>query len=219
MIKFNFTDTATLSASVSGSGQLIKDGIGVLTLTGNNTYTGATTVNAGVLLAGSAGAFSPASAFTVNTGAVLDLGGFDNAVGSLSGSGVVQNSATSEVPTSPTNAAVTAALPANTLTVGGNNTSTTFSGTLQDGTNVLALNKVGTGTLVLTGTNTYTGSDHDQRRNAPARRWRHDRKHRRGCHRQRDFGLRSERRSHLCRSDQWHGQRSTEWDRNTCCSG
>ena len=107
------------------------------------------------------GAFSPASAFTVNTGAVLDLGGFDNAVGSLSGSGVVQNSpqifSALRWPPDPAPASAT-------LTVGGNNASTTFSGTLQDGSSVLAFNKVGTGTLALTGTNTYTGATRGESR-------------------------------------------------------
>ena len=42
------------------------------------------------------------------------------------------------------------------LTVGGDNTSTTFSGILE-GPGTLSLTKVGTGTLTLTGTNTYTG--------------------------------------------------------------
>ena len=43
------------------------------------------------------------------------------------------------------------------LTTGGNNTSTTFSGVIQDGAGVTGLTKVGTGTFTLTGANTYTG--------------------------------------------------------------
>jgi fibronectin-binding autotransporter adhesin len=49
------------------------------------------------------------------------------------------------------------------LTVGNDNTNTTFNGTLEDGpglppgTGVLQLTKTGTGTLILTKTNTYSG--------------------------------------------------------------
>ncbi len=47
------------------------------------------------------------------------------------------------------------------LAVGGNNTSTTFSGVIQDGGTSGgsggSISKVGTGTLILSGTNTYTG--------------------------------------------------------------
>jgi len=39
----------TVSATLAGSGGLIKSGDGTVTLTGVNTYTGATTVNAGTL--------------------------------------------------------------------------------------------------------------------------------------------------------------------------
>ena len=43
------------------------------------------------------------------------------------------------------------------LVVGSLNTSTTYSGILQDFSATLGLTKVGTGTLVLSGNSTYTG--------------------------------------------------------------
>ena len=45
-----------------------------------------------------------------------------------------------------------------TLSVGNNNTNTTFSGTLSDGGNVGNLIKIGAGQLTLAGVNTYSGS-------------------------------------------------------------
>ena len=97
---------------VAGTLGLNKIGAGTLTLSGTSTYTGATTVGVGTLLAGSTTAFSANSDFTV-TG-ILDLGGFANSIGSLAGSGTVTD----------TGAAAT-------LTAGGDGTSTTFSGVLQ----------------------------------------------------------------------------------------
>jgi len=140
--------TSTLSGPISGPGAWTKAGSGTLVLSGTNTYFGSTTVAAGILQAGSPSGFSANSAFTVNTGATLDLNGFNNSVGSLSGSGLVTNTGGPNL------------LPT-TLTAGGNNASTIFSGTLTDGvvkTSTLALTKVGTGTLTLTGTNQYSGN-------------------------------------------------------------
>jgi autotransporter-associated beta strand protein len=68
---------------------------------------------------------------------VLDLNGFSNSVGSLTGNGTVTNSGISAILTA------------------GDISSTTFSGMLQ---NALHLTKVGSGTLILSGANTYTGN-------------------------------------------------------------
>jgi len=131
----------TLVHDITGSGSVIVDitGGGILTVSSNNTYSGATTLIAGTFQAASATAFSPNSAFTVNS--TLDLNGFNNTIGSLSGNGVVLN-----------NGGATA-----TLTVGNDDTSTTFGGVLRNGNSVLQLTKIGAGTLTLTGANTYTG--------------------------------------------------------------
>jgi autotransporter-associated beta strand protein/T5SS/PEP-CTERM-associated repeat protein len=64
----NFTDTVTLAARISGSGTLSKAGTGTLILTGNSSYSGATTVNAGALVVNGSIANS---AVTVNSGATL----------------------------------------------------------------------------------------------------------------------------------------------------
>ncbi|WP_327520805.1 autotransporter-associated beta strand repeat-containing protein [Bosea sp. (in: a-proteobacteria)] len=82
-----------------------------------------------------------------NTGSSGQLALFDTAnavtLGSLSGGGIVSNQSVSD----------------KTLTIGGLNESTTFSGVIQTaGANgTLAVVKEGTGTLTLTGANTYAG--------------------------------------------------------------
>ena len=128
-------NNATFSGAISGPGGLSKIGAGTLTLSGQSTYTGATAVNVGTLQAGAVNAFSPSSAFSVASGAVLNLAGFNQTIGSLAGAGAVT-------------------LGAATLTTGNDNTSTTFSGVMS-GSGGLA--KIGNGILTLTGANTFTG--------------------------------------------------------------
>ncbi len=132
--------TSSLTGAISGVGAFTKSGNGILTLSGNNTYSGSTTVSAGTLRAGSASAFSQNSAFVVTN--VLDLNGQSSTVGSLAGlNGTVKNNGgTSAI-----------------LTAGGNGSDTAFTGTLTDGNSTLGLTKTGVGTMILAGANTYTG--------------------------------------------------------------
>ncbi|MGJ7566141.1 autotransporter outer membrane beta-barrel domain-containing protein [Variovorax sp. GB1R11] len=74
---------------ISGASDLVKAGAGVLTVSGANTNSGATNVAAGTLRAGAVNTFSSASAFTVASGATLDLAGNSQAVASVTNSGVV----------------------------------------------------------------------------------------------------------------------------------
>lgn len=133
-----FVDTGSLdfglAGVISGGGTLSKTGAGVLTLSGINTYSGATWIQQGTLRMGGLGVLPNQTAVQISAGAVFDLNGIAQTVGSLSGSGDVLLGGT-------------------TLNAGVNNSSTTFSGTISGAGSLL---KTGTGTLTLNGTNTYT---------------------------------------------------------------
>ena len=137
VLQDGFPGSLPLGLTVSGSS--------TLTLSGANTYSGPTTINAGVLQGGAANTFSISSAVVLG-GGTLNLGGFAQSIASLASTfgGVVTTTGTTG---------------SDTLTVGSDNTSTTFSGSTTDaaGGRLLALTKVGTGTLTLSGNNTSTG--------------------------------------------------------------
>lgn len=140
------TNTATITEDVVSIGagvSLVKQGTGTLVLSGANTLT---TVNvaAGTLRLGSSSAIgSTASSPALVVDGTLDLAGFSANRGVLSGSGTITNSAS----------ATTSTLTVGTGAIG----TTTFSGVIQNGGGTVALTKVGTGTLILSGANTYTG--------------------------------------------------------------
>uniref|UniRef100_UPI00292FD718 beta strand repeat-containing protein n=1 Tax=Pedobacter nyackensis TaxID=475255 RepID=UPI00292FD718 len=122
-------------SSLNTSG-ITKNGSGTFTLSGANTYTGSTNINGGTLILNGGLAIADASVVNVVSGAILALGA-NETLASLAGGGSV-------------------ALGSYTLTTGGNNLSTLFSGGLSG--NGGSLNKTGTGTLTLSGINAYTGS-------------------------------------------------------------
>ena len=83
------TGTANLAVSgiISGTNLgITKAGNGTLTLSGNNTYTGTTTVSAGTLKLSNAGKVG-AGALSVASGATFDMGNLNQTVAGLSGAG------------------------------------------------------------------------------------------------------------------------------------
>ena len=131
----NRSDIYTFGGVISGTGSFVQVGPGTAVLTGNNTYTGGTTVNAGTLQLGPGGNLAPTGALTVNAGGTFDLNGFNQTVGDLFGSGLIT-------------------LGSGTLAAGTAN-STIFAGAIS-GTGGFV--KQGTGTLMFTGASTYTGA-------------------------------------------------------------
>ncbi|MGG9972180.1 autotransporter-associated beta strand repeat-containing protein [Ferruginibacter sp. SUN002] len=135
----------SISGVISGTGGVRKvTANGIWTLSGANTYSGVTLVNAGTLKAGVAtNAFGSNSAVIMTnvSSAVLDINGFNNAIGSLTGGGTTGGNVV---------------LGSATLTIGGDNTSPGAYAAVISGTSG-TLTKIGSGTLTLTNANTYTG--------------------------------------------------------------
>ena len=127
-------DAGEIGTKYTGFEVLSKTGNSTWTLTGTSTHTVNTTVEAGTLQAGSAGALAANTVYTVN-GGTLDLNGYDLTMSALSGTGG------------------TVSLGSAGLTV--NQSGTTTYGGVISGTG--SLSKTGAGTLTLTGTNTHTG--------------------------------------------------------------
>jgi autotransporter-associated beta strand protein len=140
---FALSGNPTYSGLIAGSGNLVQACTGTLTLANSNTYTGSTLVNAGTLALGNSLAVQDSTFSTSGSGAVSFGNLTSVTLGGLTGGGNV-------VLTNTAGAAVA-------LSVGADNSGTTYSGVLSDGATGGGLNKIGTGALTLTGSNTYTG--------------------------------------------------------------
>lgn len=125
--------TTTYSGVISGAGDLTKEGAGKMTLSGANTFLGSLAINGGTLEVQGGAAVANTVGVTVTSPGTFEV---DNAetIGSLEGDGSTLLNAT--------------------LTTGGNDATTTYSGVISG---VGGLTKTGHGTMTLSGTNTYAG--------------------------------------------------------------
>ena len=157
-ITFNGVSVAPLEASLAIqsilSGGFTETGGGVLQLNAQDLYSGETVISAGSMLTiGVQNAGSRFSQLDLMAGTILNLAGASTVWGSMEGSGTVFNSLAGIT----TNGASTA-----TLTVGLDNTTTTFSGAFSRNNDAtpadVSVTKVGTGTMYLTGTANLTST-------------------------------------------------------------
>jgi filamentous hemagglutinin family protein len=124
------------SAVLAGSAGLSKTGLGTVTLSAANNYTGTTTVGAGTLLMGAANRMNSAGTLNVS-GGTLDLGGFGQTMAGvqLTGGSLVNGTLTSSTTFDMRSGSASAVL-------GGSN----------------GLSKTTAGTVTLSGANIYTGT-------------------------------------------------------------
>ncbi|MFM8496405.1 MAG: beta strand repeat-containing protein, partial [Planctomycetia bacterium] len=139
-LAFARSDTVTqgthFRSVIGGAMDVAQVGSGTLVLNGANTYTGTTRIVAGSLSIGGASALqsSTLDLNAADAGTISSIGQ-DSTLGGLTGSRNLD-------------------MRTRTLSIGNNNQSTTYSGTLSNG----GLTKVGSGTLTLTAANAYAGT-------------------------------------------------------------
>ena len=151
----------TLSGLISGSGSLTKSGEGLLTISGNNTYAGGTTVSSGSLTVGSGTALGTGdvalSGGTLNLNAQTINNNFTVGGGTL----VVNNAdalGAGSVTLSGGSLDVKANTVAKDITLTSDSTVAGANGTISgviSGSGLLT--KVGSGSLTLSGNNTFAG--------------------------------------------------------------
>jgi autotransporter-associated beta strand protein len=148
-LTFNAATSSSFTGILGGSGTdennlaLTKIGNNTLTLSGNNTYSGDTTVSAGTLKIASVLAIpSGTGKGNLSLTGSLDLNGNSITLNGLTGGGGINSSVAGTM----------------NLSVGGNNQTSSYSGVISNGTaTALGLIKIGSGALTISGASTFTG--------------------------------------------------------------
>ena len=177
-LTYNRSDSVTVAAAISGTGSLTQSGAGTLTVTGDNAYSGTTTVSVGTLQVGNGGTSGAlGTGAVVNNGVLafnrsddLSLSGVISGSGSLSKLGAGQLTVTGN-----STYAGTTTISGGTLQVGNGGTTGALGAGAVVNNGVLGFNRSdslsvsavisgtgkvvnsGSGTLTLTGNNTFTG--------------------------------------------------------------
>ena len=168
-------NAVTLATAITGGGGLTKVGSGTLNLTASNTYTGGTIISAGTVQVGN-GATSGSIVGNVVDNGALNFLRSDSVTfaGSISGTGTVSKVSSGLLILTGTNTYTGGTLVSGVLQIGNGGTTGSITGNVNDsGTLVFdrsdtvtfagvisnpvggALTQAGTGTLILTGANSY----------------------------------------------------------------
>ncbi len=153
---------STVLQGTNTGASFYKEGAGTLALSGDNTYDGTTTVDAGVLLIESDNALgATAGGTTVASGAELDLTGNITITGeilSLTGSGILGVGALVSPSDGESNTYDgTISFTADSTIGVGTGSQLTITGQITDGPNNFGLTKTGDGTLTLPNANVHGG--------------------------------------------------------------
>jgi autotransporter-associated beta strand protein len=151
-LALNGTIASSSTNIVSGAGSITKSGAGTWTLSGANTYSGGTTLSAGTLAAGSNTAFGT-GAVTIAGGTLAASGGARSLTNVVTATGNFTIGGTNDLTFTNTFSLGPDAM--RTITVSNSGT-TTISGQLIQ-TYYSGMTKQGTGRLVLSGNNTFSG--------------------------------------------------------------
>jgi outer membrane autotransporter protein len=176
ILAFNRADTLTFPGTISGSGSLIQAGAGTTILTGNNLYTGGTTIAAGTLQLGNGGTSGSILGDVANNGILaFNRAGTLTVPGTISGLGsVVQAGPGATILTGNNLYTGGTTIGAGTLQLGNGGTSGSILGDVANN-GILAFNRadtltfpgtisgsgsvtqLGSGSTILTTNNPYTG--------------------------------------------------------------
>ncbi|MCX6964497.1 MAG: autotransporter-associated beta strand repeat-containing protein [Verrucomicrobia bacterium] len=142
----NTSTNTTISSVVQGSGNLAKSGSGTLTLSGSNTYSGGTTLNTGTFVIGNAAAAGTGTITQTNGTSLLKL----DTTGTITNAMSVYNVLATQ------SATLSGAITVNNATwdVDAGDTLTVSGAVAGNG----GVTKIGNGTLILSGSNSYNGS-------------------------------------------------------------
>jgi outer membrane autotransporter protein len=178
LLVFDRSDDITVGNQISGSGSFRKEGEGRLTLTGNNTYSGSTTINEGTLQVGDGGTTGTLGNGVVSNNAALVFNRSDTLTVSngITGAGTLTHIGTgTTILMANNNYSGITTISNGTLQVGngggtgslGTNEVHNFGSLVFNRSNAIVINNIisgtgsltqaGTNTLTLAGTNTYSG--------------------------------------------------------------
>ena len=168
ILEINRSDALSFANVVSGAGSLVKNGTGALTLTGNNTFDGGFTINGGTgnvgkVIAGHNNSLGVGTVTLANQAATLELANgitVANAM-TVAASGnfkIIQLQSGAAAATYSGNITNNEDVSANFDLIAGVDGTLTVSGNISGGHVNAGIEKLGAGTVILSGANTYTGA-------------------------------------------------------------